>query len=83
VWFKLLIIGISAYFIGNGAMFWSLKFLPTTTFSLLMNFQPLIILFFGAVWLKEEPSFGQIVGVSFHWWGVPCSSCPSGNLVPA
>ncbi len=63
VWLKLLVIGISAYFIGNGAMFWGLKFLPATTVSLLMNFQPLIILFLGAVWLKEKPSAWQIVGV--------------------
>ncbi len=63
VWLKLLVIGISAYFIGNGAMFWGLKFLPATTVSLLMNFQPLIILFLGAVWLKEKPSVWQIVGV--------------------
>jgi drug/metabolite transporter (DMT)-like permease len=63
VWIKLLLIGMCAYFIGNGAMFWALESLPATTVSLLMNFQPLFILFLGAVWLKEKPSFWQIVGV--------------------
>jgi len=63
LWLRLFLIGISAYTIGNGALFWGLKYLPATTVSFLMSLSPLIILFGGAVWLKEIPTRWQVLGV--------------------
>jgi drug/metabolite transporter (DMT)-like permease len=63
IWLRLFLIGFSAYAIGNGAMFWGLKYLPATTGSFMMGFSPLLILFAAAVWLKEIPTRRQIMGV--------------------
>ncbi|NQU30867.1 MAG: DMT family transporter, partial [Anaerolineae bacterium] len=37
MWAWLLLIGISQYAVANGALFWSLKYLPATTVSFLMG----------------------------------------------
>lgn len=63
LWIRLAAIGISAYAIGNGALFWGLKTLPATTVSFLMSLLPLIILLGGVLWLKEFPTGWQIFGV--------------------
>ena len=62
-WFHLILTGLSAYTAGNGALFWGLKYLPATTTSFLMGLSPLLILFGGLIFLKEVPSWLQIVGV--------------------
>lgn len=62
-WVQLALIGISAYTVGNGAMFWGLKYLPATTTSLLMGVTPLFILFAGVIFLHEVPSRLQVVGL--------------------
>jgi len=46
-WLRLFAIGISAYTVGNGALFWGLKYLPATTVSFLMSLSPLLILIGG------------------------------------
>ncbi|MEJ5202198.1 MAG: EamA family transporter [Anaerolineales bacterium] len=63
LWGRLFLIGVSAYTIGNGALFWGLKFLPATTVSFLMSLSPLTILFAGIFWLRELPTKWQVVGV--------------------
>ena len=63
LWIKITLIGISAYTIGNGALFWGLKFIPATTGSFLMSMIPLLVLFGGAILLKETPTPWQILGV--------------------
>jgi len=63
IWLRLFLIGFSAYAIGNGAMFWGLKYLPATTASIMMSFSPLLILFAAALWLKEIPTRRQLMGV--------------------
>jgi len=63
LWLRLFAIGISAYTVGNGALFLGLKYLPATTVSFLMSLSPLIILIGGAVWLKEIPTRWQVFGV--------------------
>lgn len=63
LWLRLLLIGLCVYTIGNGAMFWVLRYLPSTTVSLLMSFSPLVMLFAGALLLGEIPTGWQIVGV--------------------
>ena len=63
MWGQLALIGISAYAIGNGALFWALRYLPATTVSFMLSVSPLLILFAGIVILKEFPTRWQIVGV--------------------
>ncbi len=63
IWLRLFLIGFSAYAIGNGAMFWGLKYLPATTASIMMSFSPLLILFAATLWLKEIPTRRQLMGV--------------------
>jgi probable blue pigment (indigoidine) exporter len=65
----LILIGISAYTIGNGALFWGLKFIPATTGSFLMSMIPLLVLFGGAILLKEIPTRWQIMGVILSLFG--------------
>ena len=62
-WGLLLTLGLSAYTIGNGAMFWSLKYLPATTVSFLMGTLTITTLIIGIFLLKEIPSKTQIIGV--------------------
>jgi len=69
LWPKLILIGISAYTIGNGALFWGLKYIPATTGSFLMSMIPLLVLFGGAILLKEIPTRWQILGVILSLFG--------------
>jgi drug/metabolite transporter (DMT)-like permease len=62
-WLHLALTGLSAYTIGNGALFWGLKYLPATMTSFLMGLSPLLILFGGVIFLKELPSRLQVIGV--------------------
>ncbi|MFH1907665.1 MAG: EamA family transporter, partial [Chloroflexota bacterium] len=63
MWLRLLLIGLSAYTIGNGAMFWSLKFLPATTVSFMMGMITLFVLFGSVLWLREIPTRLQTIGI--------------------
>jgi drug/metabolite transporter (DMT)-like permease len=62
-WLLLLLIGISFYVLGNGALILALRFLPATTDALLLNLVPLLVLAAGVTWLKELPTRLQLVGV--------------------
>ncbi len=64
LWGRLATIGVSAYTIGNAALFWGLKYLPATTGSFLLTLVPLFILLAGVVWLGEKPSRRQLVGIA-------------------
>jgi drug/metabolite transporter (DMT)-like permease len=63
LWLRLILIGISSYTVGNGALFWGLKYIPATTGSFLMSLTPLLVLAGGALWLKEIPTRRQSLGV--------------------
>jgi len=63
LWLRLILIGISSYTIGNGALFWGLKYVPATTGSLMMSLIPLLVLAGAALFLKEIPSGLQVLGV--------------------
>lgn len=63
LWVRLFLIGLCAYTIGNGALFWGLKYLPATTGSFMMSFIPLVVLFLSIVWLREMPTRGQAAGI--------------------
>ena len=59
----LLVLGIAQYTVGNGAIFWSLQYLPATTVSFLMGSITIATLIGGIFWLKEIPSSMQVVGI--------------------
>lgn len=63
VWLRLFMLGLTAYAIGNGALFWGLKHVPATTASALMSGSPILILFASIFWLKEIPTRRQLLGV--------------------
>lgn len=63
VWGRLALIGLLAYTIGNGCLFWGLQYLPSTTSSFLMSLVPLLVLAMSIPWLREYPSRLQVVGL--------------------
>ena len=63
LWPRLVLIGISSYTIGNGALFWGLKYVPATTGSFLMGLIPLLVMIGGVIFLKEIPTKWQGFGV--------------------
>jgi drug/metabolite transporter (DMT)-like permease len=63
MWLRLALIGFCAYTIANGAFYWGLRYLPATTVSFLMNFNPLLVLVAALLWLKEYPNRRQIIGL--------------------
>lgn len=69
LWFRLTLIGISSYTIGNGALFWGLKYVPATTGSLMMSLIPLLVLAGAALFLREIPSGKQVLGVVLSLMG--------------
>ncbi len=64
LWMRLILIGVAAYVIGNGALFWALQFIPATTGSFILSLLPLPVLFVGIVWLKEIPTRWQFAGIA-------------------
>jgi drug/metabolite transporter (DMT)-like permease len=63
MWLRLALIGLCAYTIANGAFYWGLRYLPATTVSFLMSFNPLLVLVASLLWLKEFPSRRQLLGL--------------------
>ena len=66
----LALIGIFSYAIGNGSLNYALQFLPATLVSFLMSFITPIILIFSIIWLKEFPTYVQVVGLVIVFFGV-------------
>ncbi len=62
-WIHLLIMGLCAYTLANGALFWGLKYLPAITGSFLFSLLPLPVVLLGILWLGEMPKKLQIMGV--------------------
>jgi drug/metabolite transporter (DMT)-like permease len=69
LWMRLILIGISSNTIANGALFWGLKYLSATTGSFLLSLVPVLVLFGGAIFLKEKPTGWQILGVIISLFG--------------
>ena len=63
IWVRLALIGLCAYTIGNGSLFWGLKYLPATTSSFLMSLIPLLVLALSIFWLREFPTAIQVIGL--------------------
>jgi drug/metabolite transporter (DMT)-like permease len=62
-WVCLVLMGLCAYTIGNGTLYWGLKYLAATTCSVLQIIIPLAAFFLGMFWLKEVPKWWQVVGL--------------------
>jgi len=62
-WGRLFLIGLCAYTIGNGTLFWGLQYLPATTGSFLLTLVPIPILLLGILRLKEMPTRWQVMGL--------------------
>ncbi len=62
-WSRMALLGLSTYTLGNGAMFWALRFLPATTASFLMSMITLTIVVGGIFWLREIPNRIQTLGI--------------------
>ncbi len=63
MWLRLALMGLCAYTVANGAFYWGLRYLPATTVSFLMSFNPLLVLIASLLWLKEFPSRRQLIGL--------------------
>lgn len=62
-WLELIALGIVFYTLTQGAQFISLSFLPSATLSLLLNFSPIFIAFYGIASRSESTSFTQRGGI--------------------
>lgn len=63
-WMRMALLGFSSYTLANGAMFWSLRFLPATTGSFMMSLVTVTVLFGGVIWLREIPNRVQTFGIA-------------------
>lgn len=62
-WLRIVMLGLSAYTLANGALFWALRFLPATTGSFLMSLITVTVLLGGVIWLREIPNHLQTFGI--------------------
>ena len=62
--FKVLFFGLSAYAIGQGLRYLGLFYLPAVSVSFILNFTPVIVLVLEAIFLRERPTFIQLVGMA-------------------
>jgi drug/metabolite transporter (DMT)-like permease len=60
---QLALLGITAYLLGNGALFIALQFVPATLVAFMMSLGPILILIGSLVWLKETPTRLQELGL--------------------
>ncbi len=83
-WGRLATLGLVFYTLTQGGQFITLKHLEAVSFSLLLNFTPLLVAVFGILVLKEIPSRLQWVGIVVFLVGVLIyfspSSIPAGQL---
>ena len=73
-WVRLALLGIVYYTLTQGSQFLGLAYLPAAMVSLLLNLTPLLVGFFGIIFLREHPSRGQwfgiiltVIGVAFYF----------------
>jgi probable blue pigment (indigoidine) exporter len=64
LWIRFVLLGVSFYVVGNGALYVGLKFIPATTGSLLLSFVPLLVMLAGVFLLREIPTPVQFAGLA-------------------
>jgi drug/metabolite transporter (DMT)-like permease len=65
----LFFLGISGYAVAQGLQYVGLAYLPAVTVTFLLNFTPVIVLFFGLVFLHETPTLLQLGGLLLALFG--------------
>lgn len=63
LWTRLALMGLVQYTLGNGALFWALRWVSSTAGSLTQSLAPLVTLALEFLWLKERLSTRQLSGV--------------------
>ena len=69
-WGRLAVLGIVYYTLTQGSQFLSLAYLPAAMVSLFLNLTPLLVGLFGILFLREQPTTGQWVGIFLTVLGV-------------
>jgi len=69
-WRKLILLGLIFYTFTQGAQFLGLKYLPSVTVSLMLNFTPIIVAVLGIFLLNEKPSALQWIGTALFLIGI-------------
>jgi drug/metabolite transporter (DMT)-like permease len=69
-WGQLALLGIVFYTLTQGSQFLGLAYLPAAMVSLLLNLTPLVVGFFGILFLREYPSPRQWFGIGLSIIGV-------------
>lgn len=64
LWIRFILLGVSFYVVGNGALYLGLEFIPATTGSLLLSFVPLLVMLAGVFLLREIPTQMQFAGLA-------------------
>jgi drug/metabolite transporter (DMT)-like permease len=66
---QLLLLGLLLYAVTQGAIFLALDYLPAVTVNLLWSFSTVTVALFGIIWLAEQPTRFQWVGVALATFG--------------
>lgn len=66
---RLTALGVVCYAGTQGLVFVSLSYLPAATFSLLLNFTPILVMIGGVIFLREYPNRLQYVGLAIFLVG--------------
>lgn len=82
-WMKLSILGLIYYTLTQGFQFFTLKYLDTVSFSLILNFTSPIVAILGIVILREKLSKTQIAGVIIFLFGTVFYFSNSGKVNPS
>ena len=69
-WTYLIVYGCIYIAATQGTQFLALKYLPAITLSLLLNITPILVLIMAIPWLRETPSFIEIVFILIGFIGV-------------
>lgn len=69
-WAYLVAIGVTAYALGSGMLYWGLEYLTATTSAFLSALTPLPVLVISMIWLREWPTIVQVIGVIVSLLGI-------------
>lgn len=70
LWLQLTLVGVTAYPIANGLLYWGLTRITPTSSSFLFNMTPFLVLALGIIALRELPSPGQWAGMTLVAAGI-------------
>lgn len=65
-----LILGFTGYFTAQGLQFLGLYYLQPVTVTFILNLTPVFVLILSALFLKEKPTYIQLIGISLTLSGV-------------